>query len=224
MSESFFSDRKDDEITAKDEAIGASGLQTLIKKGTLLSTTVCEVTLEPANTFGKDGNAAHFKVMHHVTEKGEFKDHQVPQKLKIFDYNIKVRDKARELLLTYDKLGSGNILKKLKEVGAKKVLENDAFIIRELCGTDLVAEMNLWEMQRNVQNDQGTWVPGFNKDGSKLMREDNNVKSIFPKDHITTAIEDQIIIERAQNDPASPTAPSPQEDAFNNAIEDDIPF
>ena len=221
MSESFFSDRKDDDIVAKDEAVGASGLQTIIATGTRLATTVCEATMEPENNFGA---SKHLKIIHHVTDKGEFQDHQVAHKLHIFDSDLKKRDKARETLLTYDKLGSGNILKKLQEVGAKKVLENDAFLIRELCGTSCVAEMNYWNMPRKVQNEQGTWVDGFNKDGTPMINQGNNVKSIFHKDTMTTAIEDQRIVEFAQNDPASPTAPSPQEDAFKDDGEDNIPF
>ncbi len=218
MSDSFFSDRSDDDIVAKDEAVGASGLQTIIATGTRLATTVCEVTIEPENDYG---NNKHLKIIHHVTDKGYFKDHQVAHKLHIFDDDSKKRDKARETLLTYDKFGSGNILKKLKEVGAKKVLDNDSFLIRELCGTSLVAEMNYWNMHRNVKNEQGVWVPGFNKDGSEMVNQGNNVKSIFNKDTMTTAIEDQKIIDFAQNDPAAPSAPSPVEDGFDD---DDISF
>ena len=222
MSESFFSNQEDSEIVAKDEAIGASGLQTLIASTTKLSTTVCEATLEPEDKWGND---AKLKVIHHVTENGAFKDHQVPHNLKIFDKDSKKRDKARADLLVYDKLGSGNILKKLKEVGAKKVLENHAFIIRELCGTSVVAEINLWEMDAEATDKDTGEKTTVNKDGSKLVRRGNNVKSVFNKDTMTTAIEDQRIIEFAQYDPDySGSGASPQEDAFKDDGEDDIPF
>ena len=190
---SFFSTSEGEELEATTE-FEISGIQPLIPDGMKLLSTVTGVTIEPESQY----NNEHIVIELMVTQKGKYKDYTVNHKLQVNDDKPSKRDKAITMLLSYDSNAKGGLAKTDK---AGKPIMEVGLLNRALNGTEVVAKYAVWE----IEGDDGT------------TRSGNWVQGISDKSN-EIALEDQNIIEQAQNQPTTPTAPAPAEDDLDSEI------
>jgi len=148
----------------------------LIPTDSKLASEITGATIEPAG----NGNQAHIKVMHMVTQECEYKGATVAHKLHINDDNDKKAQRAQDMFDKYDKLAKGAFTQ-LHEAGQD--IMNPNILQATLGGLQVLTTYNLWEMSvAERENVNGQWVDKLGADGNPIMTDisGNNVSDIAP--------------------------------------------
>ena len=180
MSNDFFTLSSGEELEQTTEFV-AGGIQPLIPEDTQLHVEIVAATWEEPTTWKKK----RIELQLYVVHPGMYCNFVVKDTIKLFDDKIKVVDKAKQKLNTYDTLCKG-LLRKAMAAG-KNIEDDNGLLKRALVGCGLMATFGIWEMER----EDGTVMNG------------NLVKKIeaLPK---SIKQEDKAIIKQAANQPNSP--------------------
>jgi len=144
-----FFKRTDGSTVEPQSSASVGGFQSLIPDGTQLHCSIAGVQWEDANR--KDNK--HIIITLHVTEPGAYRNFTVAHKLHVFDKLDKKRDKAIEMLATYDTLCRGALLKADKE--GKAIVDNNTLLARSLNGGNVLATFGVWEMEVDDKDENG---------------------------------------------------------------------
>ena len=148
-----FFKRTDGSSVEPQTSAAVGGFQSLIPDGTQLHCSIAGVQCENAT----DRSNQHIVVTLHVTEPGPYRNFTVAHKLHVLDNSDKKRDKAIEMLATYDTLCRGALLKADKE---GKVIMDNMLLARSLNGGNVLATFGVWEMENKNTGETmtGNWV------------------------------------------------------------------
>lgn len=196
MTNNFFTTSNGEELEQTTE-FTVSGLQEIIPDGTQLLCAIAGATWEEATQFKNK----RVEIILHVVGKGPYKDFIVKDTLKLFDDKIKVEDKAKAKLITYDTLCNGLLLKAVK--AGKDIVDDNGLLARALNGGELMATFSEYDMPNPNGGDNftGNWVRSICAKPKAMQQEDSS------------------IIKQPSNQPNAPIAPPPVDD-----FADDVPF
>jgi len=130
------------------------GFQPIIPDSTQLRCAIAGAQWEAATANANK----HIIVTLHVTEPGAYRNFTVAHKLHVLDDSDKKRDKALEMLMTYDTLCRGALLKADRE--GKTITDNNPLLARSLNGGNVLATFGVWEMENKSTGEvmTGNWV------------------------------------------------------------------
>jgi len=143
-----FFKRTDGSTVEPQSSASVGGFQSLILDNTQLHCSIAGVQCEDAT----DRANQHIVVTLHVTEPGDYRNFTVAHKLHVLDDSDKKRDKAIEMLATYDTLCRGALLKADKE---GKDIMNNMLLARSLNGGNVLATFGVWEMEVDDKDETG---------------------------------------------------------------------
>ncbi len=146
-----------------------SGFQGIIPDWTQL---ICDIVSAKWAMADKRNND-HIVIDLYVVQTGPYKGYTVKHKLHVKDYDDKKRDKALQMLMVYDTLCKGFLVKADK---AGKEM-SDAILSNGLVGGEVSVTFAVWEVERD--------------DGSKM--EGNWIRAIGPKSKVDQAKNKQIM-------------------------------
>ncbi len=170
-----------------------SGFQSLIPEGTQL---ICDIVAAKWVMADKRNNS-HIVIDLYVIKPGPYKGYTVKHKLHVMDESDNKRDKALQMLMAYDTLCKGLLVK--ADNAGKLGSMNDPLLSKALVGGEIAATFAIWEAERD--------------DGSKM--QGNWVRAIGPKSKVEQA-KDKQIMEKAKQ--------VVEENDFDDDDDDGIPF
>jgi hypothetical protein len=150
-----------------------SGRQGIIPAGTQLICDIVAAKWAPADS----RNEEHIVIDLFVVQAGQYKGYTVKHKLHVNDLDDKKKDKALRMLMAYDTLCKGLLLK--ADQAGKEI--TDAILAKALVAGEVCATFDVWETERA----DGTTMTG------------NWVRAIGPKSKVEQA-KDKKIMEKAK--------------------------
>lgn len=166
------------------------GRQEIIPTGTQL---LCDIV--GAKWAESDGyNSRHIVIDLLVVQSGRYQYYTVKHKLHVNDLTDKKKDKALQMLMAYDTLCKGYLVK--ADAAGKEI--TDAVLAKALVGGEVVATFDVWETERA----DGTTMSG------------NWVRAIGPKSKLEQAKDKQVMAKAKQV----------AEESGTDDFDDEIPF
>lgn len=190
------------ELMEPTDEVTVGGFQPIMPAGTRVLCNIAGIEIEPADDYG---NNEHIVIELHIVERGEFYDFTNNHKLHINDNKSTKRDKARNMLLSYDKKCRGELLQLAQQ--GKNIIDQNV-LSRALNGGQVLAEFDVWD--RDIK-DGDNKIIGTEPGG-------NWVRGIYP------VPADNNVQEQAIGKQPTQTAPVQQQQAANAPYQDDIPF
>ena len=207
---SLFTLSTGEEAETSNEYLVAGG-QPFVPDDTKLRMIITNVTIEPESKYYNE----HIIVDLMCSEKGKYKGFTFNHKLHVNDKKTKKADDSIKLLVSYDTNCKGGIK---KTIDAGKDAMEVGLLNRALNGCDVVVNVKFYEIPQTDDDDN----PVLDDNGDQRINRGNYYNGVFNKTTETTLEEDVRINGMAQNQPNTPTAPSPVEGELLE--EDDIPF
>lgn len=169
-----FFKKSDGSAVVQSTSAETGGFQKLIPDGTQLQCNIAGAVWAPATQNASD----HIVITLHVVEPGTYRNFTVDHKIHVLDASDKKRDKALDMLMTYDTLCKGELAK--ADAAGKNLLGDNGLLARALNGGTLIATFAEWEMENNKTGEmmRGNWVRAIcAKPGAKEEAKAAEVKA-----------------------------------------------
>jgi len=179
-----FFKKSDGSAVVKSTSADTGGFQKLIPEGTQLQCAIAGAVWAPATRNASD----HIVITLHVTEPGPYRNFAVDHKIHVLDASDKKRDKALDMLMTYDTLCKGELAK--ADAAGKNLMGDNGLLARSLNGGVLVATFAVWEIENEKTNEimSGNWVraicakPGAREDAKEADKKADAVGAVDPEE------------------------------------------